>query len=69
MPQTQEKAKPVFVPRAEYADMFSALDNALFELQQDSLPADRRESAQAMVTSLQAEIALLGDSAGEFVYP
>lgn len=68
MPQEKGETKPVFVPKPAYQAMYSNLDQALIDSKKDHIKPEDRAAAIALVLSLQAEIALLGDSAGEFVY-
>lgn len=58
----------VFVPKPKYQEIYSTLDQALLDATNGSLMPEERSAAEVLVTSLQAEISLLGHSVGEFVY-
>ena len=65
---TQEKGKPVFVPKPEFVEIYASLDQAIKDSQNTDLMPWQNQAAQALVGSIKSRIALLGDT-GEFVYP
>lgn len=68
MSTKQLEGEPVFVPKPEHQPMFSSLDTILQQLQDHGLSDENKAALQTQANAIQAKIAIMGDSVGEFEY-